>query len=112
MAKFYGVIGFADTVEETPGEWIDDVIERPYSGDLIKNYASHSSSGNVNDNINISNQISILSDPYANEHFFNMKYVKFNIPNLGGVWKITNVDATNYPRLTLTIGGVYNGEQA
>ena len=61
----------------------------------------------MNDNVNLANELSIVADPYANEHFFAMRYVEL----MGAKWKITNVDV-QYPRLILTIGGVYNGEQA
>lgn len=111
MAKFYGVIGYVETVETKPGIWSDDVVEHSYYGDLTKNYGKHESSGGVNDDINIANVISVVSDPYAMEHFFSIRYVKFKLPQLGGVWKVTNVEVS-YPRIILTIGGVYNGKQA
>lgn len=109
MAKFYGIIGYADTVNTAPGVWEEQIIERSYDGDLLRNYAKHESSGGVNDNINIANEISIVADPYATDHFFNIRYVKFIMPKLGGTWKVTNVEVA-YPRLTLTIGGIYNGQ--
>lgn len=112
MAKFYGVIGYADTVEVSPGYWEDTIIERKYSGDLFRtNKRRETSSNGVIDNITISNEISILADPYATEHFYNIKYVKFLMPKLGGAWIVSDV-GVNYPRLTLTIGGVYNGPTA
>lgn len=111
MAKFYGIIGYVESVEKTPGVWVDKVVERPYSGDLVRNYGKHESSGEVNDDINIANEVSIITDPYATEHFFAIRYIKFNVPKLGGVWKVTSAEVT-YPRLILSIGGVYNGKQA
>lgn len=108
MAKFYGVIGYVETTETEPGLWEQQIIEKPYYGDLVRNFSKHESSGNVNDNINIANEISIIADPYAMEHFFAIGYVKFQLPALGGVWKVTNVEVA-YPRLILTIGGLYNG---
>lgn len=105
MAKFYGNIGYIKTVETEPGVWEEEVIERPYYGDLTKNTFRSQSSGGVNDDINISNTISVIADPYANENFHYMKYVVF----MGAKWKITNADI-QYPRIHLTIGGVYNGE--
>ena len=106
MAKFYGEIGYAETTETEPGIWVENIVKRNYYGDLIRNTRSLVSSGNVNDNINISNEISILADPYANEHFHSMRYVEF----MGAKWKITNVEV-KYPRLILTIGGLYNNVQ-
>ena len=104
MAKFYGKIGYAERVETVPGYWEDKIVERSYYGDLIRNTRMLQNSGEVNDNINISNQLSIVADPYANKHFYSMRYVELG----GAKWKITNVDV-QFPRLVLTIGGVYNG---
>lgn len=105
MAKFYGNIGYINTMEVEPGYWEEQIIERPYYGDLTRNTSRYQSSGGVNDDINISNNISILADPYANENFQHMRYVEF----MGTKWKITNVEV-QYPRIILTVGGVYNGE--
>ena len=104
MAKFYGTIGYGKTVETEPGMWEEQKIERQYSGELVKNTRRLESSGGVNDNINISNEVSIVADPYAYENFHAMRYIKF----MGAKWKISNVEV-RYPRLILTIGGVYNG---
>lgn len=104
MAKFYGNIGYVETVEVEPGIWDETIVEYPYFGDLIRNTSQSQPSGGVNNNINISNSISIVADPYANENFHHMKYVEF----MGTKWNITNVEP-KYPRLILTVGGVYNG---
>ena len=103
MAKFYGDIGFGTSIETSPGVYEDQVTTRNYYGDLIKNTRRLESSGSVNDDVNILNQISIVADPYANENFYTMRYVKF----MGAKWKISDVEV-QYPRLILTIGGVYN----
>lgn len=104
MAKFYGTIGYVKTVETEPGMWEEQKIERQYSGELVKNTCRLESSGGVNDNVNISNEVSIVADPYAYENFHAMRYIKF----MGAKWKISNAEV-RYPRLILTIGGVYNG---
>ena len=104
MAKFYGTIGYVNTVETEPGMWEEQKTERQYSGELVKNTRRLESSGGVNDNINISNEVSIVADPYAYENFHAMRYIKF----MGAKWKISNIEV-RYPRLILTIGGVYNG---
>lgn len=110
MAKFYGIIGYADTTETEPGYWEPTIIERECSGDLKRNYRKTESSGKINDDINISNEISIIADPYATDHIFSMKYVKFICPQLGGAWKIESAEVV-YPRITISLGGVWNGEQ-
>ena len=77
-----------------------------YSGDVIRNTRRLQSADQVNDNVNVSNEISIIADPYANGNFHAMRYVGF----MGAKWKITNVEVL-YPRLILTIGGVWNGDK-
>lgn len=104
MAKFHGAIGFANLVETAPGVWTEEIKERTYSGDLKRNTRRLQTTDQVNDNLVISNEISIIADPYANDNFHSMRYVEFR----GVKWKVTNVDATKYPRLILTVGGVYN----
>lgn len=104
MAKFYGEIGYIETVETEPGIFEEQVIKRNYSGDLLRNSRRLQTTDQINDNINISNELSIVADPYANDHFHNMRYAKFN----GTAWKITNVEV-QYPRLILTLGGIYHG---
>lgn len=105
MAKFYGAIGFAETVEVRPGVISDKITERNYSGDLIRNTRRLQSGNQLNDDIVVSNEISIIADPYANQNFHSMRYVTF----MGAKWKISNVEVM-YPRLILTLGGVYNGQ--
>lgn len=105
MAKFYGKIGYANTVETKPGVCEEQIVERSYYGDLIRNTRRLQSADQVNDDINISNEISIVADPYATNNFHTMRYAVF----MGTKWKISNVEVS-YPRLILTLGGVYNGQ--
>ena len=104
MAKFYGPIGYAVTKETRPGVWRDVIEEHYHRGDVVRNTRRLQSADKVNDDINISNEISILADPFANGNFHAMRYVGF----MGMRWKIENVEVA-YPRLLLTLGGVYNG---
>ena len=103
MAKFYGKIGYANTVETKPGVYEEQIVERSYYGDLIRNTRRLQSADQVNADINISNEISIVADPYATNNFHTMRYAVF----MGTKWKISNVEVS-YPRLILTLGGVYN----
>ena len=105
MAKWCGVIGYAETKETKPGVWEEQITERKYFGDLIRNNRRLQGSQNLNDDITISNQISILSDPYAVQHFHAMRYAEL----FGTRWKVSSVDV-QYPRLILELGGLYNGE--
>lgn len=105
MSKFYGKIGFATLTESVPGVWEESVDERPYTGDLIRNTRRFQDSENLNDDINIANELSIVADPYANRNLGSIRYAEF----MGAKWKVSNVEV-QYPRLILTLGGVYNGK--
>lgn len=103
MSKYCGKIGFATTVETVPGNWTEQITERTYYGDLIRNSRKLQSSGNQNDNIVISNEISIVADPFAKENFHAIRYAEY----MGTKWKVSSVDV-QYPRLVLSLGEVYN----
>lgn len=106
MAKFYGVIGYSVTEETKPDVWVEKVTERPYFGDITRDTRRvESSQDTTNDGVTLSNEISIIADPYAQEHIYAMRYVKFR----GSAWRITSVEA-QYPRLNISIGGIYNGK--
>lgn len=107
MAKFYGKIGYGITGEVRPGVWVNHIDEYDVVGDLIKNSRVLEKSDGANDNINISNTISIVASPYITENFHLIKYVTF----LGTKWKVKTAEV-QYPRILLTLGGEYNGEQA
>lgn len=105
MAKFFGKIGYGVTEEVKPGVWKNRITEREYFGDLTRNTRRLESASQVNDNINISNEISIVADPFAYENFHSMLYAEYN----GAKWRISSVEV-QYPRLILSIGGLYNEE--
>lgn len=105
MAKWFGKIGYAVTSETRPGIWEEVIVERNYYGDMIRNSRRLQSASQINDDININNELSIISDPYAMNSFHAMRYAEF----MGTKWKITNVEV-QYPRLILSLGGLYNGE--
>lgn len=104
MAKWYGKIGYAETVETAPGVWEEQITERNYFGDLTRITRRLQSSDKVNDDINISNELSIVADPYAMNNFHSMRYAEF----MSTRWKVSTVEV-QYPRLILSLGGLYNG---
>lgn len=107
MAKFFGSIGYAETRETSPGIHREIITERDYYGDVIRNSRKLQSGESINDDVVVNNSLSIVADPYAYNHFFAIRYIKW----MGAVWKVTNVEVQS-PRLLLTIGGVYNGPTA
>lgn len=102
--KWYGKVGYAITAETDPGIWEEKVTERTYYGDIARNTCKFQLSGTVNDNVDISNEISIVADPFAYENFHAIRYVEF----MGTNWNVNSVEP-RYPRLILSLGGVYNG---
>ncbi len=105
MAKFYNKIGYSITEETSPGVWEEQLSERYYYGDILKNYKRWQSTETLNDNINMDIQISIVADNYAIDNLGRMRYVIYR----GSKWKINSIDDTNRPRLVLNLGGLYNG---
>ena len=111
MAKFYGAVGFdvsdiegfGDDQDYKRGVYVEEYHEQYYSGDLMRDTRSLQTANKLNDDITISNQISIVADPFATENFHAIRYVKY----MGAAWKVTSVEV-QYPRLILSVGGVFN----
>lgn len=103
MNKFFETIGYSVSEETAPGVWKDHIVEHNHYGDVIRGKVQHETGTSLNDNLNISNEFSIIADPFAYENFQNMRYIVF----MGAKWKITSVEV-QYPRLILTVGGIYN----
>ena len=106
MAKFYGKLGYAMTGETKPGVWVDQVIEKDAVGDFLTNRWQTESSEGVNDDIKVNHTISVIMDPFTTENWHSIKYVRF----MGVAWKVKSAEVS-YPRIKLTLGGEYNGEQ-
>lgn len=107
MAKFFGEVGYAQSVEVRPGVWKDVITERKYYGDEVRPTRRLDEVEKVNFDISTNTSLSIMADAYANEHFFAIRYVKW----AGVYWTVTSVDPMR-PRLLLRLGGVYNGATA
>jgi hypothetical protein len=106
MAKFHGPIGFAVSEETKPGVWTNKITERTYTGDVKPTVRIMQTSDQINDDLNVTDQISIMADAFANENFHAMRYVEY----MGALWKVSSVRVER-PRLILTLGGVYNGQR-
>lgn len=110
MARFAGMIGYGFSEESPPdsSKWVTRITERPCQGNIIRNTSQNQSGEKVNEDVVLSNSVSIIADEFAIEHFSNIKYVKWD----GGFWVVSTIDATQRPRLILNLGGVYNGPKA
>lgn len=107
MAKFHGRVGYGESVEESPGVFVDAIIEYSYYGDVVQNSRSLQPRDDLNPAIAVGNSISIVADAYAREHFFAIRYVEW----AGVLWTVANVEVQS-PRLILRLGEVYNGPTA
>lgn len=106
MAKGYGNIGFIKTVEIEPGIWGPLETVNNYYWETTRYSSLFQTSGGVNDNKNVNSEISIVADSYALENFSDIRYAEI----MGTKWKVNSVDPTKYPKLILSIGGVWNGQ--
>jgi len=104
MARFSGRVGYGESVESAPGVWVDEIVERSYFGDVIRNARNLQQGENLNADLSVQNSISIVADAYANDHFFAIRYVEW----AGALWTISSVEVQS-PRLLLRLGEVYNG---
>lgn len=105
MAKYYGIIGFASSMEVAPSVWEPRIIERAYYGDVIRDIHRWDDSQKMNQDFTMNNQFSILADVYATQNFQHIRYINY----MGVNWSVTSIEV-QYPRLLLSIGGVYNEE--
>lgn len=105
MARYCGVIGFIDSTDEVnPGIYEERYVERKVKGDLLNNYRRLISGEGINDDVTMSNKISIVMDPFIKKSFHSIRYATY----MGSKWKVDSVEVVDR-RLILTLGGVYNG---
>lgn len=104
MGKWFGKVGYSVTEETVPGVWEEKITERSYYGE-VKRYSRRWDKGSYqNDDFRITNNLEIIADAYANEHYNNIKYVWIDNTR----WKVTGADKER-PRIILTLGTEYNG---
>ena len=106
MARFYGEVGYGESVETPAGSgvWVDTITEVSYFGDVLRDTRKLEAGEGLNSDISVVNSISIVADEYAINHFFKIKYIRW----AGVLWTVSNVEVKS-PRLVLSLGSVYNG---
>lgn len=107
--RFYGEIGYGETVETPSGSgvYVDSIVEYLYYGDVTRNTRRLQEGDYLNNDLTVNNSISVVADAYANEHFFAIRYIKW----AGTLWTVSDVEVQS-PRLILRLGEVYNGPTA
>lgn len=103
--KWYGQLGYRECVEVEPGIWEEKITVVNKFGDVLRNYSSNQQGSKINDDITVSNQISIIADPQLLESFHKIIYITFG----GAKWRVSNVEV-RYPRLIVTLGSLYVSE--
>ncbi len=107
MAKWAGKIGFVERVITATDVYSDEIVERSYRGDLVRLYRQIQQSGEkLNADLNISNDFSFVADDYARNHIQFMRYITWR----GARWSISSI-RYEHPRITITVGGLYNGPE-
>lgn len=104
MAKFYGKVGFTVMEETLTDVWEPVETVKEYFGDLTRNQRRWTNGESVNENIEVSNEVSLVMDDFLQENAGALKWVEA----MGAKWKVNSI-TIDYPRLVLTLGGVYNG---
>ena len=87
--------------------WNEVVEEKNYYGDLTNRSRRWQQGQDLIDDVTITNELTITTDPYIIENLTNIKYVVI----MGIKWKISNI-TLSAPRLTLSLGGIYNAYQS
>lgn len=105
MARYFGNVGYVESVETAPSVFTEQATERPYYGDEITVNRRLTKGEGPNDNVEIGNQFSILADAYAYDHFFAIRYITW----MGQRWKVTKATVQR-PRILLDVGGLWNGK--
>lgn len=106
--KFSGKVGFTSkSVQTKPGVFSPEVVEKTYTGDVLRDQRRFQQGDNQqNKNLVVSNRISIISDLYMSQNWSSILYVAWN----GVKWEAISIDMSQYPRVTIDLGGVYNGK--
>lgn len=105
MAKFSGKIGFSSQVEKDPGVWVEEIIERTVVGEVVKNYTKLRQGESGNTKLDINDEFRIVSSEAIRRDLSSMRYLTWK----GVKWRITSIDPSTYPHITIQVGGVYNG---
>lgn len=105
--KFYGNIGFSVTEDMGDSVWKEKITDKKYSGDILRLQRNKDSGEHINDGLRLNSQFSILMDPWFQDHLSSIRYIEY----MGSKWTIESVDPTNYPRVLLTPGGLYHGDE-
>ena len=106
--KWYGEIGFREEVEESPGDWIPKITKKNFYGDVLRSSWREQQGDKINPDLQVSNKLSVVADPFIQNNFHKIAYVKYG----GAKWTVSDVEQDpDRPRLTLSLGSLYHEEE-
>lgn len=106
--KWFGEIGFHEEVEEERGVWVPTIIPKQFYGDVLRSSWREQQKDKINADLQISNKLSVVADPYIANNFHKIAYVTFS----GAKWTVSDVERDpDRPRLTLSLGSLYLEEE-
>lgn len=103
MARFTGLVGYVTQEESTPGVWSPVESPKRMKGDIIRQSSSQNGD-KVNSDVTLNHRVSLLGDAYAFGNYYNIKWIMVD----GVKWEVTSVEVQR-PRLTVSLGGLWNG---
>lgn len=105
MAKYCDIIGFCISEDQGNGIFKDRILEKRYKGEIIRQSANNVQNDNLNGDLILNARINILADPYTIRYIGTIKYAYY----MNVCWKVTSFEL-QYPRILISLGGVYNGK--
>lgn len=107
MAKYHGRVGFVLLQDnQNTGVVEEHAVEKTFYGRVLQHKRNWQSSDMVTDDLKLGNQIAIVATDYAFKYASAIKYCEY----MGQFWTVTGI-SIRVPEITMTLGGVYNGER-
>ena len=104
MGKAVCKFGFGINTEVETDIWEDVISEKgPYYGDILRNNQSYDQGDTLSGDVRITNQLSIVGDDFLFENLENVRYILYKNQR-----RIVSLEEA-YPRVTINLGGIYNG---
>jgi hypothetical protein len=102
--RWFGKIGFGVETDKGYGSYEKETVDKNYYGDLTRSsQRAQYGQTSTNAEITLNNELQIVADKWALAHIHDMVYAEI----AGAKWNVLSVEE-HYPRLYLTIGGVYH----
>lgn len=101
--RYSGVVGFIEKeIETEPGVFTTGYREHHVTGTLLSSSQNNRNNSSINNELSISNRLSIVADRYTYQNMRNIRYVSF----MGETYYVTSITELR-PRLTLEMGDVF-----